>query len=104
MLEPTDLAERVRIAERTDQTLFVTAGAGSGKTSSLVSRVTQLVLEDGVPMEHIATVTFTIKAGAELRDRLQPEFRRIVLEKLREITASDREFREEAKTLLGVSE
>lgn len=32
------------------------------------------------------------------------EFRRIVLEKLREITASDREFREEAKGLLGVSE
>lgn len=32
------------------------------------------------------------------------EFRRIVLEKLREITASDREFRDEAKNLLGVSE
>jgi RNA polymerase sigma factor (sigma-70 family) len=32
------------------------------------------------------------------------EFRRIVLERLREITASDREFREEARTLLGVSE
>lgn len=32
------------------------------------------------------------------------EFRRIVLEKLREITSSDREFREEAKSLLGVSE
>jgi len=32
------------------------------------------------------------------------EFRRIVLEKLREITASDHEFREEAKSLLGVSE
>ena len=31
------------------------------------------------------------------------EFRRIVLEKLREITSSDREFREEAKNLLGVS-
>ena len=31
------------------------------------------------------------------------EFRRIVLEKLREITASDREFREEASALLGVS-
>jgi len=30
------------------------------------------------------------------------EFRRIVLEKLREITASDREFREEARSLLGV--
>ncbi len=32
------------------------------------------------------------------------EFRRIVLEKLREITATDREFREEARSLLGVSE
>lgn len=32
------------------------------------------------------------------------EFRRIVLEKLREITTSDREFRDEAKSLLGVSE
>ena len=31
------------------------------------------------------------------------EFRRIVLEKLREITATDREFREEARSLLGVS-
>ncbi len=31
------------------------------------------------------------------------EFRRIVLEKLREITATDHEFREEAKSLLGVS-
>jgi RNA polymerase sigma factor (sigma-70 family) len=31
------------------------------------------------------------------------EFRRIVLEKLREITSSDREFREEAKSLLGVA-
>jgi DNA-directed RNA polymerase specialized sigma24 family protein len=31
------------------------------------------------------------------------EFRRIVLEKLREITTTDREFREEAKSLLGVS-
>ncbi len=32
------------------------------------------------------------------------EFRRIVLEKLREITTSDQEFRDEAKSLLGVSE
>jgi len=31
------------------------------------------------------------------------EFRRIVLEKLREITSNDREFRDEARSLLGVS-
>ena len=55
-------------------TLFVKAGAGSGKTQALVDRVTTLVLRDGVPLRTIAAVTFTEKAGAELRDRLRVEF------------------------------
>ncbi|WP_138732032.1 UvrD-helicase domain-containing protein [Modestobacter excelsi] len=62
---------RRRIAEDTGATLFVEAGAGSGKTASLVNRIKQLVLVDGVPMRCIAAVTFTEKAGAELRDRLR---------------------------------
>ena len=77
MVEPADLAERERIREQTDRTLFVSAGAGSGKTTSLVGRVAQLVLEDGVPMPAIATVTFTIKAAAELRDRLRARFEKV---------------------------
>jgi ATP-dependent helicase/nuclease subunit A len=56
--------------------LFVEAGAGSGKTSALVDRVCSLVLSDGVPLSAIAAVTFTEKAGAELRDRLRSEFER----------------------------
>ncbi|MGH3472929.1 MAG: UvrD-helicase domain-containing protein, partial [Nocardioidaceae bacterium] len=48
--------------------------AGSGKTESLVGRVAQLVLHDHVPMRNIAAVTFTEKAGAELRDRLRVRF------------------------------
>ncbi|MFK4089368.1 UvrD-helicase domain-containing protein [Kribbella sp. NPDC020789] len=65
---------RERIRTDTETTLFVEAGAGSGKTHALVDRVTTLVLRDGIPLRTIAAVTFTEKAGAELRDRLRVEF------------------------------
>ncbi|WP_427891572.1 UvrD-helicase domain-containing protein [Kribbella sp. GL6] len=71
-----DGAARDRIRLDTDATLFVEAGAGSGKTHALVERVRTLVLRDGVPLRTIAAVTFTEKAGAELRDRLRVEFER----------------------------
>ncbi len=53
-----------------DQTLFVEAGAGSGKTGSLVQRVLALVAA-GVELQHVAAITFTEKAAAELRDRIR---------------------------------
>src|SRR5258708_16561374 len=65
-----DLAARQRIAEDLDTTLFVEAGAGSGKTTNLVTRVVALVT-DGVELANIAAITFTDKAGAELRDRVR---------------------------------
>lgn len=82
VMAPADIAERRRIEQDTDRTLFVSAGAGSGKTTSLVNRVAQLVLVDGVPMARIATVTFTIKAGAELRDRLRERFEKVLVSSL----------------------
>ncbi|MET3808553.1 ATP-dependent exoDNAse (exonuclease V) beta subunit [Nakamurella sp. UYEF19] len=69
-----DSDARTSIRDRTDATLFVDAGAGSGKTQSLVGRVTTLVLRDRIPLSGIAAVTFTEKAGAELRDRLRAKF------------------------------
>jgi ATP-dependent helicase/nuclease subunit A len=72
-----DAQARERLRTDTASTLFVNAGAGSGKTSSLVDRVCTLVLADGIPLANIATVTFTDKAGAELRDRLREEFERV---------------------------
>jgi len=69
-----DQSDRNRIREDTSSTLFVNAGAGSGKTTALVDRVTTLVLNDDVPLRTIAAVTFTEKAGAELRDRLRERF------------------------------
>ena len=64
-----DEAARRRIATDLGTTLFVAAGAGSGKTTQLVERVVALVLA-GTPMEAIAAITFTDKAADELRQRV----------------------------------
>ena len=69
---PPDEAARYRIRTDLDTTLFVEAGAGSGKTTALVSRVLALI-QSGVPLGEIAAITFTEKAGNELRDRLRRE-------------------------------
>ena len=69
-----DQAARHRIASDLDSTLFVQAGAGSGKTRALVERVIALI-GSGVAMENIAAITFTEKAGAELRDRIRDRLR-----------------------------
>ena len=66
-----DQAARQRITEDLDTTLFVEAGAGSGKTSALVNRVLALVTSGRVELRRIAAITFTEKAGAELRDRIR---------------------------------
>jgi ATP-dependent helicase/nuclease subunit A len=65
-----DQAARRRIATDLDANLFVEAGAGAGKTSSLVGRIVALV-DSGVDITSIAAITFTEKAAAELRQRLR---------------------------------
>ena len=72
-----DQAARERITHDLDATLFVQAGAGSGKTSALVDRVLALVTS-GVELRHIAAITFTEKAGAELRDRIRQTLEKAV--------------------------
>lgn len=65
-----DQAVREMIATEQDRTLFVEAGAGSGKTRALVDRV-ELLVRSGAPMESIVAITFTEKAATELRDRIR---------------------------------
>ena len=67
---PPDQAARTRIATDLTANLFVEAGAGAGKTSSLVGRIVALV-DSGVEIASIAAITFTEKAAAELRHRLR---------------------------------
>ncbi len=51
----------------------VVAGAGTGKTRVLVARYMKLVEDDGVPLDRILALTFTLKAAAEMRDRIRAE-------------------------------
>ena len=70
LLPPDDVA-RQRIATDLGSTLFVEAGAGSGKTSALVDRVVALVTSGVAELRAVAAITFTDKAATELRDRIR---------------------------------
>jgi ATP-dependent exoDNAse (exonuclease V) beta subunit len=80
MTQLADSAARDQIIQRLDRTLFVEAGAGSGKTRSLVDRAVATVLDsdDPVPLRNLAIMTFTEKAGAELRDRMRESLEKVV--------------------------
>ncbi len=68
-------AEQLDAIERRAGDLMLDAGAGSGKTSVLVERFVRAVLEDGVDISAILTITFTDKAAAEMRDRIRARLR-----------------------------
>ena len=68
---PQDNDVRKRIQESLDETLFVEAGAGTGKTTSLVDRVMQLAASGRTTLDRVAVITFTDAAAAELRDRIR---------------------------------
>jgi ATP-dependent helicase/nuclease subunit A len=55
--------------------IAVTAGAGTGKTLTLVARYLSLVAE-GLPLRSIVAITFTRKAAREMRNRVREEIRR----------------------------
>jgi ATP-dependent helicase/nuclease subunit A len=69
LLAADDEARRA-VTHDLDRTIFLEAGAGSGKTSCLVDRFVALV-NKGVPADRIAAITFTEKAAGELLDRIR---------------------------------
>jgi ATP-dependent helicase/nuclease subunit A len=71
MSETTDHAARSRIRDAHDVGLFVEAGAGTGKTTALVDRVVALVAAGHGELRHLAAITFTEAAAAELKDRVR---------------------------------
>jgi len=55
--------------------IVVTAGAGTGKTLTLVARYLSLLAE-GLPLRSLVAITFTRKAAREMRNRVREEVRR----------------------------
>lgn len=73
MLETNDQFSRDQAARELKQSLIIDAGAGTGKTTVLISRILGTVITGKSDLEHIVAITFTEKASGELKVRLRFE-------------------------------
>lgn len=75
--------EQLRALTSLEGQYLVIAGAGSGKTRTIVYR-TAFMIERGIPEENILMLTFTKKAALEMKERL----RHLVSDKVMEVSIS----------------
>ncbi len=68
MLNELNDAQRAA-ATQIDGPILILAGAGSGKTKTLTTRLAYLIGEVGIDPANTLTLTFTNKAAAEMRER-----------------------------------
>ena len=66
-----NLTEKQSLAvNKSNTNIIVSAGAGSGKTTVLKTRVERLLTE-GVNIDELIILTFTNAAAAEMKDRIR---------------------------------
>ena len=57
--------------------VFVSAGAGTGKTTVIVERFCRAVCERGLDVDSILVITYTERAAGELRGRIRSRLREL---------------------------
>jgi ATP-dependent helicase/nuclease subunit A len=62
--------------------VFVSAGAGTGKTMVLVERFARAVCDRGLPVDSLLVITYTERAAGELRGRIRARLRELGREDL----------------------
>lgn len=70
-LSPIKIWEDKGEGETLDKNIFVSAGAGTGKTQLLVERFIELLAQKKAEVPEIVAITFTEKAAKEMKDRIR---------------------------------
>ena len=67
---PIPTAQQRRAENHPLAPLMILAGAGTGKTTTLIRRIVHLIEHEGIPPDQILALTFSEKAADELRQRI----------------------------------
>lgn len=65
--------EQLAAATLGNESAVILAAAGSGKTTTLTTRISYLHIEKEIPLQHMLAVTFTNKAAREMKERLKKQ-------------------------------